>query len=117
MQKLIILLLLFFATNCVFLRDTNYDEKLLNECLSENKLSLGDDLKDLLDLYNHGRTFLLEIKLNALHLVGTSQDLIKKCFSTYGIYNQFGDCTLNCHDKCDFYNRGDKDCYRRCPIC
>ena len=45
MQKLIILLLLFVASNCVYMRKTNYNETLLNECLGEEKLTLDNGLK------------------------------------------------------------------------
>ncbi len=117
MQKLIILLLLFFTSYCVFLRKTNYDEALLDNCLNENNLKLGDSLKTLLALYNEGRHFLFGKECEAINLDESSQELIKKCFASYGIYNQFGDCTRNCHDKCDYYHKEDKYCYHRCPIC
>ena len=117
MQKLIILLLLFVASNCVYLRKTNYNETLLNECLGNEKLTLDNGLKELLQLYNQNRFFLLERKFDTMNLIESSKKLIEDCFSKYGIYNQFGDCTRNCHDKCDFYNRDDKDCYKNCPIC
>ena len=117
MQKLIILLLLFFTSYCVFLRKTNYDEALLDNCLNENNLKLGDSLKTLLALYNEGRHFLFGKECEAMNLDESSQELIKKCFASYGIYNQFGDCTRNCYDKCDYYHKEDKYCYHRCPIC
>ena len=117
MQKFIILLLLFFTSYCVFLRKTNYDEALLDNCLNENNLKLGDSLKTLLALYNEGRHFLFGKECEAMNLDESSQELIKKCFASYGIYNQFGDCTRNCYDKCDYYHKEDKYCYHRCPIC
>ena len=117
MQKFIILLLLFFSSNCVYLRKTNYNEILLNNCLNENKLTLNDGLKELLKLYNQNRHFLFDKKCNTMNLIESSKESMKKCFSLFGIYNEFVDCTLDCHDKCDFYNRDVKNCYRRCPIC
>ena len=117
MKKLIIILVLFFTSYCVFLRKTNYDEALLDNCLNENNLKLGDSLKTLLALYNEGRHFLFGKECEAMNLDESSQELIKKCFASYGIYNQFGDCTRNCYDKCDYYHKEDKYCYHRCPIC
>ena len=117
MKKLIILLLLFFTSYCAFLRQTNYNETLLNKCLNENNLKLGDGLKKLLELYNQNRHFFFGKQCEAMNLDESSQELIQKCFKSYGIYNRIGECTRNCRDKCDYFNKGDKNCYRRCPLC
>ena len=117
MKKLIILLLLFFTSYCAYLRPTNYNETLLNNCLDENNLKLGDGLKELLELYNQNRHFLFGKKCEAMNLDESSQELIKKCFKSYGIYNDIAECTQNCYDKCDYYHKEDRYCYQRCPLC
>jgi hypothetical protein len=117
MSKLIFLLSLFAITNCVFIRPTNYNETKLNECLAKKQLTINDNLKELLQLYNQNRFFLFEKKCEKMNLDKTVQKSLTECFKHFGIYNKYGDCTRNCHDKCDYYQKGNKLYKRRCPMC
>ena len=117
MTKLIFLLTIFALTNCVFIRPTNYDETKLNKCLAEKQITMNENLKELLTLYNQNRFFLFEKKCEKMNLNKTIQNSLTSCFKQYGIYNKYGDCTRNCHDKCDYLNKADRWCKRRCPVC
>lgn len=117
MSKLFLIFLLFISSNCVYLRPTNYDENKLNECLSEMNYQMNEGLKELLALFNKNRHFLFGKKSETMNLDKSVQDSLKQCFSKYGIYERMVGCTLDCHDKCDYYHKNDNLCKRRCPIC
>ena len=98
------------------MRPTNYDATLLNICIGQKNLKMNEDLKELLELYNRNRHFLFGKKCEALNLDASTQELLKSCFGKYGIYIEMAGCP-DCYDKCDYYQKDDPYCKRRCPIC
>ena len=115
MQKLILLLLLFASSYCVYIRPTNYDEALLNKCLGST-FKFDENFQELLDLYNHNRFFLFGLKCKQMNLDESTVDLLKDCFSKYGLYVAKVGCP-DCYDKCDYYEPNNSLCKSRCPIC
>ena len=115
MQKLILLLLLFASSYCVYIRPTNYNATLLSECLG-NYFKFDANYKELLLLFNQNRHFLFGLKCEALKINESRINLLKDCFSKYGIYLEKVGCP-DCYDKCEYYQPNSKVCKARCPIC
>lgn len=115
MQKLILLLLLFASSYCVYIRPTNYNATLLNECLGNN-FKFTAEIKELLILFNQNRFFLFGKKCEELNIEESVQNLLKDCFSKYGIYEAMAGCP-DCYDKCDYYEPDNRLCKKNCPIC
>ena len=114
MQKLFLLLLLFVSYYCVYIRPTNYDKVLLNECLGY--IRFDENMEELLDLYNHNRFFLFGLKCEEMNLDESTINLLKDCFSKFGIYEPKAGCP-DCYDKCEYYEPNNILCKRNCPIC
>ena len=115
MQKLFLLLLLFVSSFCVYIRPTNYNLTLLNECLG-NTFKFDTEMKELLLLFNQNRHFLFGLKCEEMNLDESTINLLKDCFSKYGIYEEKAGCP-DCYDKCNYYEPNNILCKKRCPIC
>ena len=116
MKSLILLLLLFASSYCTYIRPTNYNATLLNKCLGNNNFKLDTGIKELLVLFNQNRFFLFGKKCETMNLGESKMELLKDCFSKYGIYEKFASCP-DCYDKCDYYQPNDMSCKKRCPLC
>ncbi len=118
MSKVLILLLTIFSTTfCVIYREKTYVKEKLEQCLKKENLTFDPQMKELLELYNKGRHYLLGKKINTLYPENSQniQNHLNQCFKDFGIYNQFVGCNLDCMDKCDDDNSSTKlQCKYRC---
>ena len=116
-KRSILFLLLLTSILCVFRRKKNYNPQKLQECMGKINLKLNPNMKELLNLYNRARTYLLDKKLMKLY-PETNENIkqaLYKCFEEFGIFNEFVGCTLNCLDKCEDEEDSKKEsCKDRC---
>ena len=78
--------------------------------------AFDENMEELLDLYNHNRFFLFGLKCEEMNLDESTINLLKDCFSKFGIYEPKAGCP-DCYDKCEYYEPNNILCKRNCPIC
>lgn len=113
-KSLFLILIIVSLIFCVpRIRETNYDEEKLKDCLSKISINLDEKVEELRTYHDSNREFIFRNKFTEYGFNADKKEEMIKCFEQFGLKVKRVTPFLDCMDRCKIFREKGGKC--SCP--